>query len=995
MAGIERFQGSESVSSSSLNLQHGPASRVESRRILSEATRSSSFFRDSSTISELERVLRTLATSREQRAGLRTWVPACGSGEEVYSIAILMQEAREQSPRLSLQIFATDLQSTGLVRARNGQYPLELAEDVQPRRLERFFEPDPVGYRIGKRVRDCVVFSVHDLDHDPPFSRLDLIACRNLRGIAAPEVQARLSALFHYGLSPDGYLVVEPGETWPSPELFAAESRAVFRRREVAVSGLATSIGYGGNPGARGERATAAAGRAARLSIERAVLENYAPACIVFNEHGEILRLFGQTGEFLEAPEGEPTRDLTEMVRAELRLELRAFVRRALPEKKRALQRLELRKAATRQVFQLSLEPLPGARLEDGLWALLIEEETAKVTPLHSARVESYTARLERELSQTREELAHARREFEQSNERFKVTNEELLSMNEELAATNEELESTKEMLESANLEFETLNAELEVRLNDLRRANGDLRNLLESTRIATVFLNRKLEIRTFTPATRELFNFIDSDHGRPLGDIAQRFDYESLEQDACEVLRTAIAKETQIQLRDGRWFWMRILAYRSTDNQVEGVVLTFVDVSENKRAVEQALERERRQALIAEIGLRALETSVLADFMSASLQLIGNELGVELADLCQFQTESAELTPVAAIGFGGDFRASSSEFLPGSELANWFRTRRGPLDLEPPLPERLAREGVASGIRIPIWAGRDEPFGLLGVYARTARSFSGQERHFLSEAAQIFTTAIQRRAIDQALSQAREAAALARSQEQLRRVERLASLGTFAAGIAHEVNNPLTSIALAAEYAQTTSDSSRRASVLESIVKNTQRCGRIVDGVLSFARDETTQRWPTPINDLVRGAAELVRSVEPQRLELVYELSEPSPMVDCNSTELEQVLVNLMNNSLQACPGTCRIELCTQSGGGKVRVSIVDNGPGISAENRARIFDPFFSTRRNAGGIGLGLSISHRIVRSLGGDITLAMEVDPGARFDIELPEWLPPPKD
>jgi signal transduction histidine kinase len=302
----------------------------------------------------------------------------------------------------------------------------------------------------------------------------------------------------------------------------------------------------------------------------------------------------------------------------------------------------------------------------------------------------------------------------------------------------------------------------------------------------------------------------------------------------------------------------------------------------------------------------------------------------------------------------------------------------------------------VVTGVQIAIWAARDEPFGLLGVYSRTARSFSVQERLFLRAVAQVFTTAIQRRTIDQALARAREAAALAHSQEQLRRAERLASLGTFAAGIAHEVNNPLTNIALAAEYARTTSDSNRRASLLESIITQTQRCGRIVESVLSFARDETTQRWPTPINDVLRRSAELVRSsVEPHRVEFVYELSDPSPIVECNPTELEQVMVNLMKNAVQASHRTCRIALRSQAVGGKVRVSIGDNGPGISAEDRARIFDPFFSTRRNAGGTGLGLSITHRILTSHGGKITVASDVNEGARFDIELPEGLPAAKD
>jgi chemotaxis methyl-accepting protein methylase/PAS domain-containing protein len=1056
-------------------------SRNENRSILAQAIRPSSFFRDAFAISELEGLIGALAAAKAQTGALRAWVPGCGSGEEAYSIAILMQEARDKRPGLSVQVFATDLQASSLTRARSGKYPLELAADVQPRRIERFFERDGVGFRIGKRVRDCVVFSVHDLDSDPPFSRLDLIDCRNLRGLTAPEVQARLSALFHYGLSREGCLLVEPGEIWPSPELFTAENHTVFRRREAPGS-VAVSWNQAALTG-DGERAARAAERAARLSIERAVLEHYAPACIVFNQRCEILRLFGRTGTFLEAPAGEPTRDLTEMVRAELRVELRALIRRTLPGKNRTTQRVELRKAGSCQVFQLVLEPLPGTSVEDGLWALLIEEETTNVVALHSSRADNQIARLERELSLVRDELAHARREFAEANQRFLATNEELLTMNEELAATNEELESTKEMLESANLEFETLNLELELRLKELSRANCDLQNLLESTEIATLFLDQQLQVRTFTPAIRDLFSFIDSDRGRPLGDIAQRFEYESLEQDALEVLRSSTAKEAQIQLKGGRWFWMRILAYRSKENRVEGVLLTFaeitavkkaeieverlrselerqvrwlnalvqvvpvglgyhrtgeavlqlnragaelltpedvavassrtadslsfawspgddssstaaaaaavlwdamtahqrvqglevelesrpgerkalvvystplqhdngdayaqvsalMDVSDNKRAVRQAQERERQQALLAEIGLRALETGVFADFVAHSLQLIASALGVELAEVRQLQAESGELHPVAALGFGEGSQASKPETISHVELAGWFRARREPLDLPEPPPNRLSREDVLAGVEVAIWAGPDEAFGLLGVYSREARSFSVQERLFLRAVAQVFTTAIQRRIIDQTLARAREAP-------------------------------------------------------LESIVKQTQCCGQIVEAVLSFARHETTQRLPTAINDLLRRSAELVRSsFPPDRVEFVYELVDPSPIVDCNPTELEQVMVNLMKNAAQASNGTSRIDLRSHAFDGKVQVSIGDDGPGISADDRAQIFDPFFSTRRNAGGTGLGLSITHRILTSHGGNISLASGVTRGARFDIELPEWLPAAK-
>jgi two-component system CheB/CheR fusion protein len=537
-------------------------------------------------------------------------------------------------------------------------------------------------------------------------------------------------------------------------------------------------------------------------------------------------------------------------------------------------------------------------------------------------------------------------------------------------------------MVESANLEFATLNSELEQRLKELARANSDIKNLLDNTRIATLFLDRNLRIRAFTPATRELFNFIDADHGRPLADIAPRFEYAALESDVAEVLQTSGAKEAQIELRDRRWFLMRIMTYRSVDEKVEGVVVTFAEITAIK-------ERERQQALIAEIGLRALETNAFGDFVTQSLELIAKALGADLADVCQVDLEARELRVVGAAGFEHDFRTDPPETI--ADPSAWESEQRTRTVREP-LPPRLSKERVKAGVQSTIWLAHREPFGMLGVYTRSARSFSNEDRLFLDAIAHVFTTALQRRAVEQAVSRAREAAALARSQEQLRRAERLASLGTFAAGIAHEVNNPLTNIALAAEYAQRTDDAERRTGLLAGIVKNAQRCGRIVESVLSFARDETTQKWATDINDVLRRAAELVRSsVEPHRLELGFELSEPSPCVECNPTEMEQVIVNLMKNALEASSGKCTIHLRSERSNGRVRVSVADDGPGIAAKDKAHIFDPFFSTRRNAGGTGLGLSITHRIVSSHGGVIAVADNGAHGTRFDIELPEWLP----
>lgn len=423
----------------------------------------------------------------------------------------------------------------------------------------------------------------------------------------------------------------------------------------------------------------------------------------------------------------------------------------------------------------------------------------------------------------------------------------------------------------------------------------------------------------------------------------------------------------------------MRVLPYRSLEDWIDGVVVTFSEITALK-------ERERQQALIVELGLCALQASSFDELVRQSLPLLTSAVAADLAEVCQLDADSRQIRAIATAGFDHEQTASAPEPVDDLRRAPWSFGAR-PAELGEP-SDRLTKEGVCSGLRSAIWVGRNTPFGLLGVYRRTPRGFSKEDQLFLDAAAHVFASALHRRTAERALSDAREAAALARAQEELRRAERLASLGTFAAGIAHEVNNPLTNIALAAEYVQRTDDPARRQELLSGIVKNARRCGKVVESVLSLARDESTKRWPNAVNDILRRGAELVRSsVDGERLELVFELAEPSPRVECNPIEIEQVVVNLMKNALEASAGRCRIELQSSEAAGKVRVSIGDDGPGISAEDRDRIFDPFFSTRRNAGGTGLGLSICHRIVAAHGGTIALAPGVARGARFEIELP--------
>lgn len=574
-----------------------------------------SFFRDPEVFDDLAKTtIPDLVRRHDADQPLRIWVAGCSTGEETYSLAMLLREEITASGRnVKLQIFASDVDGDAVAVARDGLYAETIAAEVSPERLARFFSKEDHGYKISADLRASVVFTVHDVLSDPPFSRVDLISCRNLLIYLGPEAQAKVIALFHFALRPGGLLLLGKSETAGSVDgRFEVVKKAERLYRRVGRSrpgDVGFAVGRGdGRAAMRPTIATPSRQTTLAELARRMALRLYAPALVLINRKMECLYFLGPTDRFLHHAEGIPTNDLMAMAPDGARAKLRAAIREASPENPRVrIEGAQLDAAKEAPSGCIEVHSLT----HDGEELLLVgflpgETANAAVNRAASASAGPVTAlshdnpariaELERELDAARTELHGAIRNLELSNEEQKAVNEEALSVNEEFQSTNEELLTSKEELQSLNEELTALNSQLQETLDRQRTTSNDLQNVLYSTDVATLFLDVGLNIRFFTPATKSLFNIIPGDIGRPLADLQSLATDTDLATDARAVLKDLSAIDREIETKTDTWFIRRILPYRNHDDQVEGVVITFTDISERKR-IRKALELAKLEA--------------------------------------------------------------------------------------------------------------------------------------------------------------------------------------------------------------------------------------------------------------------------------------------------------------------------------------------------------------------------------------------------------------
>lgn len=561
------------------------------------------FFRDAEAFQALEtEVLSPLVRAKPQDAPLRIWSAGCATGEEAYSLGmVVLEQLAAAQKSCPVQIFATDVDEDALEVARQGIYPESIVTDVSPERLGRFFaRAGDASYQVSKPLRDIVVFARQNLITDAPFSKLDLIVCRNVLIYLEPDIQKKVLALLHFSLNEGGFLFLGPAETIGRHiDLFEPVSKKcrIFRRigpaRPERVEVPITTALDPLVPLRRVDPPSTARPVSFAEMTQRLLLDQFAPPAVLINRKYEVLYLFGAADRYLAVPAGEPTHDLMMMAREGLRTKLRSAIHKAVRENGPvALQGAQVKRDGGYHSVVVVIHPVQGPQGADGLLLITFQDAVQDIPPPRppkTAAEESALRQLEYELKATREDLQSTVEELESSNEELKVSNEEVMSMNEELQSANEELETSKEELQSLNEELTTVNNQLQDKVADLETANNDMANLLSCTEVAILFLDNHFRIKRFTPPATRLFNVIETDLDRPISDITPKFPDSTLQQEVEQALRTLSPQEKQVQTSDGRWWNQRIALYRTLDNRLEGVVLTFTDVTQIRQAANQA----------------------------------------------------------------------------------------------------------------------------------------------------------------------------------------------------------------------------------------------------------------------------------------------------------------------------------------------------------------------------------------------------------------------
>jgi two-component system CheB/CheR fusion protein len=574
------------------------------------------FFRDTKVWEKFGRsVLPEMILSLQAGDNLRAWVAGCSTGEEAYSLAIIFKEAIENiKPRrnISLQVFATDLDQDSIEIARRGLYSENIATDVSPERLNRFFVKTDEGYRVNTEIREMAVFAQHNIIMQPPFTKIDILSCRNLLIYLDPELQSKVLKLFFYSLNTQGIMLLGSSESLGTiSHLFKPVDSGLKIYRRSADAMLPDLFNFPSSysrnkPEHMEKHSPAIPGRNIQELADQMLLQHFAPPGLLVNEEGDIIYITGRTGKYLEPASGKANMNVFAMLREGLRNEFPAAFNQAIRKKGSVvLRNLQVGTNGGKQKLNITIQWIDKPEPLKNMVMIVFSD----VTEVHDLKImgkrgkgslnSSRETELETELQSTHEKMQSTVEEMQASQEELKSANEELQSANEELQSTNEELTSSKEEMQSLNEELQTVNAELQAKVDDFSRLDNDMKNLLNSTDIATLFLDKELKIRRYTNQATKIFKLIKSDIGRPITDQVSDIYYPEMAEDALKVLNTLIFIEKQIPGKDGQWFSTRIMPYRTFEDRIDGLVITFINISELKRVEEECNQTKLTKRLL------------------------------------------------------------------------------------------------------------------------------------------------------------------------------------------------------------------------------------------------------------------------------------------------------------------------------------------------------------------------------------------------------------
>jgi len=914
-----------------------------------------SFFRDPEVFEFLAKeIVPAIVRKHTAEQPIRIWVAGCSTGEETYSIAMLFFEQFAAADRtVKLQVFASDVDGDAVAFARDGLYPETIAADVSAARLARFFTKEDHFYRVVPALREVVVFTVQDVLSDAPFSRLDLACCRNLLIYLQPEAQEKVLQLFHFALRDGGVLVLGESETigrFNDRYEPVAKAQRIYRHiGRIRPGEVDFPIGAGVRAlGPQGQiRKEPPPPRRGEVA-QRLLLDTYAPGSVLINRRHECLYFLGATDRYLRVAPGEPSRDLLAMARESLRNKLRAAIFRASEERRRAVMSgAKIQYDGETFAVSIAVQPVQSEG-EELLLVSFIEEPTPPQKPRRSApRTEdpSRVAELEGELAAARQELQDTIRDLDTAHEEHKAIHEEALSVNEEFQSTNEELVTSKEELQSLNEELTALNSQLQETLERQRSTSNDLQNILYSSDVATLFLDGNLNIRFFTPAAKSLFRVIATDIGRPLADLSPLAGDTDLLADAGTVLTTLVALRREIEIADGTWYIRRILPYRTQDNRIEGVVITFTDISEMKVA-----ERKIEAARAYSASIINTVRQPLVVFDEAMRVLSGNDAFYR----------SFALTPEQAVGrqLGGDGGAE----IPGL---------RGFLE------------------RVKIAPGPIEDYEIEVELPPLGR------RILLLNARKIDDGTLDQGKILLASEDITERKQVAAALESAKRQAEQANLGKsrFLAAASHDLRQPLQTLSLLQGLLAKKVEDADAKELVARFDKTVVVMSGMLDTLLDINQLEAGIVQPAAVTFAIDDMLERLRTEFAYHAEargLGWHVVRCRLLVHSDPRLLEQVIRNLLSNAVKYT-ARGKVLLGCRRRGATLRIEVWDTGPGIPEQQLTAIFDEYHqldnSARGRERGLGLGLAIVQRLGDLLGHVIDVRSRPGKGSVFAIEVP--------
>jgi two-component system CheB/CheR fusion protein len=604
---------------------------------------------------------------------LRAWVTGCSTGEEAYSLAIIFKEAQEKLKKhknLSLQIFATDLDLDAIEKARKGVFSGSITADVSPDRIKRFFISEPNGFRLNAAIREMVVFAPQNVIKDPPFTKLDILTCRNMLIYMEPELQKKLMALFNYSLNSGGIMVLGTAETLGNGKEGFEELDARLKiYMRIGQPNTAKLLDFPSafkrtKPVVPETRSIPKPGENIQTIAEQIMLQQFAPASVMVNDKGDILFITGRTGRYLEPAAGKTNVNIFAMAREGLREVLQGAFRKAMQNFDAViLRKIKIGANGGSQYVDVTVQRIANPNSVRNMIIVVFTDVSAPDQPDTSnpktgkPSLGGRQTELEDELSRSYEDMQGIREEMQTSQEELKSTNEELQSTNEELQSTNEELTTSKEEMQSLNEELQTVNVELQSKISDFVQANNDMKNLLNSTEIATLFLDRELNIRRFTDHLVDIMNIRNSDIGRPFTDITTALKYPEIGNHCRQVLKTLIFCETAIKTNSGGWFTVRIMPYRTLDDRIDGLVITFSDITPAKRAEQLLTISETRYRNLFE---SAKDGILILDAATGKIV----DVNPFLVDMLGYSKEQFLEKAIWELGFLKDIVANKDKFL-------------------------------------------------------------------------------------------------------------------------------------------------------------------------------------------------------------------------------------------------------------------------------------------------------------------------------------------